>query len=301
MTQNLVGEAVVVGPEHDDGWTKVGRTKKTRKKREKEKEKEKHDIYVIRRSPTLAPSSTNAKPPPVKILNWRIAHEVETTKTPVKPKPRSKPLPKSSSRSQTSLSSPMSLITTNAMTATSASPSNKGQKLKSQMWNLLFRNVSRAVDELYYMCETESDADQCYEAQRALMASVSEFESLRERIDEQSRISHGSSAVAWEVRSASLQHTSPLLPLRKGLLYTRSKRFRVPRSSSWGDEMMDIDDAAAEREKKSPKAHRSLHEKLSSPDRKKPSPTETRRRQDEKQTKAQLNRAKVETFSACEV
>ena len=56
---------------------------------------------------------------------------------------------------------------------------------------------------------------------------------------------------------------------------------------------MDIDDAAAEREKKSPKAHRSLHEKLSSPDRKKPSPTETRRRQDEKQTKAQLNRAKL--------
>lgn len=95
------------------------------------------------------------------------------------------------------------------------------EKLRLKLWNILFRNVSRAVDELYHMCEYETAEAQCEEAIQALQASTADFEELKSRIQSQAEFSRQLKSeepaensrkypvVAWEIKRSSSERSKP--------------------------------------------------------------------------------------------
>ncbi|CAM9105016.1 unnamed protein product [Choristocarpus tenellus] len=56
-----------------------------------------------------------------------------------------------------------------------------------RLWGYLFRNVNRAVDELYYLCEAEGSTRHCNEAADLLDGCGRDFRKLVERIADQRR------------------------------------------------------------------------------------------------------------------
>lgn len=77
-------------------------------------------------------------------------------------------------------------------------------KLRSRMWKLLFNNVDRSVDELYYFCEDENDHQKTLDAVQKLRGCLSDFEKLVTRSDEQKRFENGGQSVSWDVRKTSV-------------------------------------------------------------------------------------------------
>ena len=60
------------------------------------------------------------------------------------------------------------------------------ERMRLRLWNVLFRNVSSAVDELYYMCEAEGSVEHCEEASKVLESCSRDFRKLIERSQVQS-------------------------------------------------------------------------------------------------------------------
>ncbi|CAM9159445.1 unnamed protein product, partial [Sphacelaria rigidula] len=56
-----------------------------------------------------------------------------------------------------------------------------------RLWGYLFRNVNRAVDELYYLCEAEGSVTHCHEAAELLEGCGRDFNKLVDRIIDQTR------------------------------------------------------------------------------------------------------------------
>lgn len=77
-------------------------------------------------------------------------------------------------------------------------------KLRSRMWKLLFNNVDRSVDELYYFCEDENDHQKILDAVLKLRRCLTDFEKLSTRSDEQRRFEEGGMSVSWDVRKTSI-------------------------------------------------------------------------------------------------
>lgn len=77
-------------------------------------------------------------------------------------------------------------------------------KLRSRMWKLLFNNVDRSVDELYYFCEDENDHQKILDAVHKLRRCLTDFEKLVTRCDEQKRFEEGGQSVSWDVRKTSV-------------------------------------------------------------------------------------------------
>ncbi|OQS04034.1 farnesyl pyrophosphate synthetase [Thraustotheca clavata] len=75
---------------------------------------------------------------------------------------------------------------------------------KERLWEYLFRNVHRAVDELYCMCELESLPTRCEEAARVLQGCQEDFIKLMELIQMQTKSStQKQKSLAWEVKKGS--------------------------------------------------------------------------------------------------
>ena len=78
-------------------------------------------------------------------------------------------------------------------------------KLRSRMWKLLFTNVDRSVDELYYFCEDENDYQKSKDALSKLRRCVTDFEKLLTRCEEQRKFEEGENiSICWDVRKTSV-------------------------------------------------------------------------------------------------
>ena len=76
-----------------------------------------------------------------------------------------------------------------------------GSNTKNKIWRLIMANISRSVDELYYLCEDERDEQKCREIISFLERAGYDFDKLIERIGEQRKFeSSKTSGVSWEVR-----------------------------------------------------------------------------------------------------
>jgi len=95
---------------------------------------------------------------------------------------------------------------------------NEREKLRLKIWNILFRNVTRTIDELYYMCELDSSERHCHKATELLSTCCNEFTELHKRIESQNRFRKSmgddcttegwatretARGLAWEVRIAA--------------------------------------------------------------------------------------------------
>ncbi|PKA59874.1 hypothetical protein AXF42_Ash015932 [Apostasia shenzhenica] len=104
-------------------------------------------------------------------------------------------------------------------------PREGKERFRERLWCFLFENLNRAVDELYLLCELESDMEQMNEAILVLEEAISDFRELKcrvEHFDNTKRLSAQSSkdvtatnlkidhrrphALSWEVRRMT---TSP--------------------------------------------------------------------------------------------
>jgi hypothetical protein len=56
-----------------------------------------------------------------------------------------------------------------------ASEITNSDLFRHRLYSYLFRNLNRALDELYYLCETESCPEHCEETARVLEASRQDF------------------------------------------------------------------------------------------------------------------------------
>jgi hypothetical protein len=76
-----------------------------------------------------------------------------------------------------------------------------GSNGKSKTWRSIMANISRSVDELYYLCEDERDESKCREIISFMERAGYDFDKLIERIGEQRKFeSSQTSGVSWEVR-----------------------------------------------------------------------------------------------------
>eukprot|EP00752_Nemacystus_decipiens_P012178 g10796.t1 len=74
------------------------------------------------------------------------------------------------------------------------------QGFNQRLWGYLFRNVNRAVDELYYLCEAEGSSTHCAEAAELLEGCGRDFTKLVERIADQKRFEEEQRAARAEER-----------------------------------------------------------------------------------------------------
>lgn len=81
---------------------------------------------------------------------------------------------------------------------------DKGQAtmlgFQERLWRILFGNFNRAVEELYYVCEDEFNADRCDDVINILDNARKDFVALRTHILQQSDINYHLGGVSWEVR-----------------------------------------------------------------------------------------------------
>ena len=61
-------------------------------------------------------------------------------------------------------------------------------RIRRTFWSYLFRNVNRAVDELYYLCEAETSAEHCEEAAKLLESCSRDFFKVRPEYDRPLRL-----------------------------------------------------------------------------------------------------------------
>lgn len=76
-----------------------------------------------------------------------------------------------------------------------------------RLWRFLFSNISRAVDELYNLCEDEENRDKCEESVEYFEKCKHDFEKLIERIENQKQFESDPSgakcSISWEIRKPS--------------------------------------------------------------------------------------------------
>lgn len=100
----------------------------------------------------------------------------------------------------------------------------KGQeKIQQHLWCYLFENMIRAIDELYCLCDLESDAEKIKEALLVLDDAGIDFEHLKARVDGFDRVNKGSRSS----RTASAKIINSFLSTKKDLLQRR------PHSTAW--------------------------------------------------------------------
>lgn len=106
----------------------------------------------------------------------------------------------------------LNVLTTPSETASDTySEGTNRSHFQNRLWRVLFANITRAVDELYYLCEDENAKTKCSEAVELFERCKRDFEKLSERIDEQKRFEiDQAGGVSWEVRKTALgtRHTS---------------------------------------------------------------------------------------------
>ncbi|CAK9250102.1 unnamed protein product, partial [Sphagnum jensenii] len=111
------------------------------------------------------------------------------------------------------------------------------ERFRQRLWCYLFENLNRAIDELYFLCELESDVDQMKEALIVLDEAGVDFKDLKMRVDGFDRVRKGPGlprpvsaastsssisskdqqrhprAIAWEVRrvTTTSQHRADML------------------------------------------------------------------------------------------
>ncbi|CAM9865702.1 unnamed protein product, partial [Hapterophycus canaliculatus] len=96
-----------------------------------------------------------------------------------------------------------------------------------RLWGYLFRNVNRAVDELYYLCEAEGSATHCTEAAELLEGCGRDFSKLIERIADQKRFEEEQRAA----RAAEM--LSPEVPRDGGYASATEVGSRTPKGLVW--------------------------------------------------------------------
>ena len=76
---------------------------------------------------------------------------------------------------------------------------------QSRLWRFLFSNITRAVDELYNLCEDENNREYCMEGIKMFDNCKNDFHKLIERMEDQKRFEEGGQVggVSWEVRKSS--------------------------------------------------------------------------------------------------
>ena len=106
--------------------------------------------------------------------------------------------------------------------------------VKHTLWNYLFYNLNRSVDELYCMCETEESIDESHEAIRVLEQCAEDFKALIRRFHVERHMDAAPpgiqpSGVAWELRKMLSPGTPPLpTPSSPPLPNSSSKRMLSP-------------------------------------------------------------------------
>jgi hypothetical protein len=78
---------------------------------------------------------------------------------------------------------------------------------QNRLWRFLFSNISRAVDELYNLCEDEENRDKCHESIEYFEKCKHDFDKLIERIEHQKQFesdpSGAKGGISWEIRKPS--------------------------------------------------------------------------------------------------
>lgn len=168
---------------------------------------------------------------------------------------------------------------------------------RQKLWNYLFRNINHAVDELYCMCELESSIEQCEMAARVLTECQTDFQALADRLRLQSHAPENPKAMAWEVRKSSNSEKPTVV---KALELAANNNLEPNWASDSEDEedsglhiSTNVDDSGYDWSL-SP-GRRTLHEKLSSPERRKRSPSETKRLHEQRFFAAEKNRVKIDS------
>lgn len=57
------------------------------------------------------------------------------------------------------------------------------ERFRQRLWCYLFENLNRSIDELYFLCELESDVEQIKEALLVLDEAGVDFKDLKARVD----------------------------------------------------------------------------------------------------------------------
>ena len=77
-------------------------------------------------------------------------------------------------------------------------------KKRLKLWRTLFKNVNRSADELYYLCEFESDSDHARDATELMFNWMNDFQSLFDRLVSQQGEDPSSSMVVGNNKVESL-------------------------------------------------------------------------------------------------
>eukprot|EP00002_Diphylleia_rotans_P029333 TRINITY_DN5968_c0_g1_i5.p1 TRINITY_DN5968_c0_g1~~TRINITY_DN5968_c0_g1_i5.p1 ORF type:complete len:754 (-),score=152.56 TRINITY_DN5968_c0_g1_i5:1103-3364(-) len=183
----------------------------------------------------------------------------------------------------------------------SLSPLQSADELVRQRchWNFLLDGFHRLADELYFMTEYDGNIDRCKECVQVFHLYAQDFQLLFERLQLQQQYSLESKPIAWEVKRFA---TSPRWKDGAPATGTGSS-VSQPQWSPGDDFSSDLyvpaespvsQDTSRTRSISPPPQRVSLHEKLMSPDRKKKTPQEIQRIQEEKQEKARQIREQIE-------
>lgn len=84
-----------------------------------------------------------------------------------------------------------------------------------RLWRYLFKNVNRAVDELYNLCEDDSNLPRAKEAMALLQRCANDFEKLVDRIERQDEFARTPTrGLGWEVRKTNLGKPADLVRVK---------------------------------------------------------------------------------------
>lgn len=56
--------------------------------------------------------------------------------------------------------------------------SNSYLSSEDRLWIYVFRGINRAIDELYYLCEHDSNIIQCQQAKIVLESAINDFDKV---------------------------------------------------------------------------------------------------------------------------
>jgi hypothetical protein len=85
---------------------------------------------------------------------------------------------------------------------TEADQNPNDPEITDRLWKFLTSNITRAVDELYFLCEESKSKERCCDSIEVFIQCKRDFEKLIERIDDQERFEMGDQrrGIGWEVR-----------------------------------------------------------------------------------------------------
>ena len=138
------------------------------------------------------------------VLSWRVPNE---------PSPQGKLRTNSEKRKKkavqrNSVGSTGSVHRMNALlyeTGSDTQSEDSRSHFQSRLWRFLFSNITRAVDELYNLCEDENNRDYCIEGIKMFDNCKKDFNKLIERMEDQKRFEEGGQlgGISWEVRKTN--------------------------------------------------------------------------------------------------